>query len=314
MNFLQNFNEFLLQHNTTIIVGLSGGADSVCLLHKLTTLQKSYNLQIIAAHFDHEWSKESKNAVISSQNIADQLGVDFITQSSSELKFKPKWNGSKEEHARNLRIHFLKSVAKEHNASSIALAHHAQDQEETFFIRLLRGSSLTGLTGIKEKNDIIIRPMLHCSKIEILNYLAEHNISYYQDPSNDSDDFLRNRIRHHVIPALENADQRFHTTFSNTISKLQAADNFLHNFSEQTLKSIQTENGIDIAAFCALHITLQQRILMLYMIQQNITIPVHDKFLKECVRFLRNTKTNKHQIHHQWALQKHKNRFKIIKK
>lgn len=308
------FNSNLIPCNATIVVGLSGGADSVCLLHKLTTLQKHHNIKLIAAHFDHEWSKSSKFAVKASQDLANKLEVEFVTQSSSQLNFKPKWNGSKEEQARLLRMHFLQATAQQHNASAIALAHHAQDQEETFFIRLLRGTSLTGLTGIKEHNGMIIRPLLQTSKASITTYLAEHSISYYDDPSNESDDFLRNRIRHHVIPSLEQADQRFHTTFHNTLSKLQAAEDFLHTLSEQTLNSIYTDDGIDTAAFCKLHIALQHRVLMLHMIKHGVTISASDKFFKECVRFLHNNKTNKHLVHKNWILKKHKNRFQFIKK
>ena len=146
----------LALNNTTVVVGLSGGPDSICLLHYLYKLKKQQNLHIIAAHLDHEWQESSKIAVQTCSDICNALDITLVSKKLSELKFESKWNGSQEELGRKMRRFFFESVAQEYQASSIALAHHQQDQHETFFIRLLRGSSLTGLTGMKEKDGLYV--------------------------------------------------------------------------------------------------------------------------------------------------------------
>lgn len=300
-------------NNSTIIVGLSGGPDSIYLLHQLYQLKKKLNLNLIAAHLDHEWQKSSKIAVKTCQDFCDSLQIPLIIKKLSKLTFEVKWNGSQEELGRKMRRHFFESIAQEYQASAIALAHHQQDQQETFFIRLLRGSSLTGLTGIKEKDGLYIRPILHCSKKEILNYLEQHHIAYYTDPTNTSDNYLRNRIRNHVIPALQSADLRFDQKLRSTMEHLAQVDDFLNQQTTQTLAQISTDKGIDIQSFLSLHIVLAQRILLQLMIAQQVTFTPSQKLFNEIVRFLEKSRCNNHTIHDSWMIEKNKTFF-VIKK
>jgi len=125
--------ESLIASNSTIIVGLSGGPDSVALLHILKELKPELNLHLIAAHLDHGWRPESvKDAQFCSQ-LCRQWGVRLITQKLSEIKSRAKFNGSREEFARRMRRQFFEDLMHEHGASAIALGHHADDQIETFF-------------------------------------------------------------------------------------------------------------------------------------------------------------------------------------
>src|SRR3990172_2797015 len=126
-----------------------------------------------------------------------------------------------------MRRFFFESLVKEYNATSIALGHHADDQMETFFMRLIRGAQISGLIGMKPKNKLYIRPLLSISKAEIVNYLDENNISYMIDSTNQSDAFLRNRIRNAAIPTLKQADPRFENQFQRTLGNLQETESFL---------------------------------------------------------------------------------------
>src|SRR5260221_9609791 len=137
-----------------------------------------------------------------------------------------------------MRRYFFEKVLQEHNADCIALAHHAQDQEETFFIRLIRGSSLTGLTAIKAKHGHYIRPLLETNKSDILAWLHENNIPYATDTTNDSSDYLRNRIRMNVLPALRTCDDRFATNFLSTLNRLQSTEQFLEQLTLKTFEDI----------------------------------------------------------------------------
>ena len=302
-----------IKENTTIIIGLSGGPDSIYLLHQLHQIKNKLNIKIIAAHLDHEWQESSKIATQICKDTCDKLSFPLITKKLSELKFESKWNGSQEELGRKMRRHFFESIAQEYQATAIALAHHQQDQQETFFIRLLRGSSLTGLTGIKEKDGLYIRPILHCSKNDILNYLNKNNINYYTDPTNCSNDYLRNRIRNHVIPALQQADSRFDKNIISTMNHLTQVDEFLNQQVMQTLTTISTDQGIEIKPFLQLHIVLQQRLLLHAMISQKVTFTPSQKLLKEIVRFLAVSSSKTHTIHNSWAIQKNKSHFSIKK-
>lgn len=306
-----NFNTSLLHTHSTIIVGLSGGPDSVYLLHQLHQVKNKFNLTIIAAHLDHEWQESSKIAVKLCEQTCDELTIPLIIKKLSELKFEAKWNGSQEELGRNMRRHFFTTTAQEYQASAIALAHHQQDQHETFFIRILRGASLTGLTGIHEQDGLYIRPMLDCTKQEILNYLHEHNIAYYTDPTNSSDHYLRNRIRNHVIPALQVADDRFDQKLSSAMNHLAHVEDFLQQQTIQMLERMQSEKGIELQKFLLLHSVLQQRILLALMITERVTFTPSQKLFKEIMRFLGKSSSNKHVIHSSWMVEKNKSHFTI---
>ena len=299
--------------NSTIIIGLSGGPDSIYLLHLLSQCKEQLNITIIAAHLDHEWQKSSKIAVKICQDACDTLRTTLIIKKLSELQFESKWNGSQEELGRNMRRHFFATIAQEYQASAIALAHHQQDQQETFFIRLLRGSSLTGLTGIQEQEGLYIRPILHCNKKDILQYLHKHNIAYYTDPTNSSDDYLRNRIRNHVIPALQFADTRFDQNFTSTMHHLAQVEDFLDQHASATLVTISTDEGIDRHKFLQLHTVVQHRILLQLMIKEDVTFTPSQKLFKEIMRFLEKSGCTQHAIHTSWAIQKNKSHFGITK-
>ena len=310
---LPKLNQSIIPTNSTIIVGLSGGPDSVYLLYQLAHIAKSLHIKIIAAHLDHEWQESSKNAVQLCQNLCLQLGIELIVKKLSELKFTAKWNGSQEEVGRKIRRYFFQSVLEEHQEARIALAHHLQDQQETFFIRLIRGSSLDGLTGIKEDDGLYIRPILHCNKQEIINYLNTHQIAYYTDPTNTSDQYLRNRIRNHVIPTLQKVDLRFEKKLQTTMQHLNQVNSFLEQQTELIATRISTDQGIVIQDFLALHTIIQQKILLNMLIEHKVFFTPSENLFKEIMRFLEKSSSHKHTIHESWYIQKNK-RYFIMKK
>lgn len=308
-----NFQTSLIPTHSIIIVGLSGGPDSIYLLDRLYQLKDQLALTLIAAHLDHEWQESSKVAIQHCQQICQQLGITLVIKKLSELKFEAKWNGSQEEVGRLARRHFFITVAQEYEADLIALAHHKQDQQETFFIRLLRGSSLTGLIGMQEQQELYIRPMLNCTKQEILDYLHQHNIAYYTDPTNTSDAYLRNRIRNHVIPALQYADKRFDQNFSSTLHNLAHVEDFLELHVRQTMENLTTCDGIALQPFLKLHKIIQYRILLHVLIAQQLSFTPSQALFKEIMRFLEKSVGNKHVMHTHWIIRKTKTNFMIEK-
>ncbi|MGZ6250644.1 MAG: tRNA lysidine(34) synthetase TilS [Candidatus Chromulinivorax sp.] len=313
---LPSFNKPIIPSNSTIIIGLSGGPDSIYLLHRLYRLQKELNVTLIAAHLDHEWQESSKIAVQLCKEICAQLQITFITKKFSELNFCPIWNGSQEEIGRNGRRFFFENLAHAYQASGIALAHHAQDQQETFFIRLIRGASLTGLTCMRSVDGIYLRPILTSSKKQILEYLAFHNLDFYTDPTNASDNYLRNKIRNHLLPTFEKIDTRSLQKITTTIDHLQDVENFIEQETIKTLHSIQNEDGIQLQAFLELHNILQYRILLQLLITKQISFTPSKALFDEIIRFLRTSRKKEHCIYQQIIIEKNKNLFfcKIFKK
>lgn len=309
-------NEQLFQQHQTIIIGLSGGSDSVFLLHFLLQIKERYNLRLIAAHLDHQWRPESACDVLFCKEIAEQCGVKFITAHASEIQFSKKNSGSKEEEGRALRRAFFEHIAKQYNPIAVALAHHANDQQETFFIRLLRGAGLTGLTGIKPKDGIYIHPLLCCNKQEIIQTLEKNNITFLVDPTNQSDQFLRNRIRTHVIPTLRQCDTRFDESFTRMMHNLQEADDFL----QQEIKTILNELSetkdhhvlLNYNKLLNVHPFLQKQLLLHWFIHKKVFFTPSSSFFEEVLRFLKNTKSKEHTFYQSWKIIKKKPYISLI--
>ncbi|HZW60591.1 MAG TPA: tRNA lysidine(34) synthetase TilS [Candidatus Babeliales bacterium] len=315
-------NSYISEHNliptgSNIILGLSGGPDSVFLLHYLADLQTQGVCSVIAAHLDHEWRPESYKDVQFCSMLTKQLEVPFVSAKLSELSLSVKYNGSQEEIGRKARRSFLEKVRTDYNGDFIALAHHADDQQETFFIRLIRGASLAGLTAMKPKQGAYIRPLLNISKADILAYLHEHTIPYLIDPSNNSDNYLRNRIRNHVLPGLKESDARFDHNFKRTLQQLQHAEQFMAAHALKTFESISTRNEhnhyqININQFLELDPILQHRIFVHWFCQMKIPFIPSQAFFDEIIRFLQQSENGKHQIHPTWKIIKKAGKLGIL--
>ena len=309
-NNIQNFitKHALIERNNIIVVGLSGGPDSVFLLYFLASLREKYNLKLIAAHLNHEWRKEAAQEQKDCEQLAHTLNIPFVAAKRSELSFPFKHNGSQEEYGRKMRRYFFEKVLHEYNAGTIALAHHLQDQEETFFIRLIRGSSLTGLTAMKPKHGVYIRPLLETHKADLLAWLHANNIAYATDITNESSDYLRNRIRMKVLPALRECDDRFETNFLATINRLKTTEQFLEQLTHKTFDEISyIQDGqryINTQSLIALDEPLRTRVLMHWLITEKVPFPTTQAFFDEIMRFLQNPKDGTHTLHQQWSLMK----------
>jgi tRNA(Ile)-lysidine synthase len=298
----------LLPAGTAVILGLSGGPDSLFLLHYLAPLHTAGTIKLIAAHLDHEWRADSAMDVEFCRRATATLGVPFVASTITELGIEVKNNGSQEELGRAMRRAFFERVRTEHNADVIALAHHADDQQETFFIRLLRGASLAGLTGMKPRHGAYIRPLLEISKADIVAWLETHGIAYLTDPTNRSDNYLRNRIRKYVLPALQESDARFTHNFERTLEQLQQTEAFLEHLTQETFANISTFDNnthrITINQFLKLHGVLQQRILLHWLCAAKVAHTPSQGFFNELIRFIKYPAPGTHAISTQWNLVK----------
>lgn len=298
----------LLPHNTTIIVGFSGGPDSVFLMHVLHAIKKERNLKIVAVHIDHQWRTESTQDANWCERFCAQLEIPYQKTTLAAIAYEPRNRGSLEEYARKKRRFYFEHIAQERGAHSIALAHHKQDQQETFFIRLLRGTSLSGLTGMQPQEGLYIRPLLCLDKTDILTYLHAHHIAYLTDQSNDSPDFLRNRIRATVLPALRACDIRFDKTFFATLQRLQESDQFLQKRAHETLAVLKenapTLHALNYQLLVNQNPVLQYRILVLWFKECAVPFEPSHALFEEILRFLKKGKRPSHQIYSTWKIQK----------
>lgn len=207
----------MLSDGDSVIVSLSGGPDSVCLLHALNTLKSLYNLFLRAVYVDHGLRPKETPAEISfCKSLCKEWGIDLIIKNIDTVSSPLVAELGRQGAARELRYSVIAEAADETNSDRIALGHHENDQAETLLINLLRGSGMTGLGGIPPVRNNVIRPLIEIEKDEIIEYLSSKNIHYMTDSSNLKNDYLRNRIRSHIIPELKKLNPKVIKSISRT--------------------------------------------------------------------------------------------------
>ena len=199
----------MLRRGDRVLVAVSGGADSVALLHVFSRLQTEWRLILRAVHVDHGLRLESGEDAAWVRALGERLGV-AVTVATRDVRAACTRDGwSIEEGARRVRYTALLDVARQYSMTRIALAHTADDQAETVLMRLIRGAGLTGLAGIPFVRALeectVIRPMLEVSREHVLGYLEAEGVAFRTDPSNADWQFLRNRVRHELLPLLARA-------------------------------------------------------------------------------------------------------------
>lgn len=226
-----------------LFLAVSGGLDSMVLLHLLQQLP--YEIAVLHCNFQLR-GLESFGDQNFIQDYCDQNKIPvFVTQFDTEA-FAKDYKLSIQVAARELRYSWFYELLEEKNFDYIATAHHADDNLETFIINLTRGTGLDGLTGIPEENDKIIRPLLPFSREEILKYAEENKIEWREDSSNASNKYLRNKIRHDLVPILKEINPNFLTAFQKTQSYLQESKEMVEDASIMIYQQVAKEAGDDI--------------------------------------------------------------------
>lgn len=241
----------MLAGGETVLVGLSGGPDSVCLLMALYKLREELNIKFHAIYIDHGLRPdETPGEIEFCKEMCQGLPVPFMTR-SIDVKTYANENGiNKQEAARELRYKVFEEVSAEINTDRIALGHTADDQVETFLMRFLRGSGPAGLAGIPPVRGRIIRPLIDTERKEVERFLDEEKQGYIVDSSNLQEDYLRNRLRHSVIRELKDINPHIVRTVSRTMDILREEEKYFGILVTKTLmKLICRKSDLHIELF-----------------------------------------------------------------
>jgi tRNA(Ile)-lysidine synthase len=237
----------MLESGDRVIVGVSGGPDSIALLHVLQQITKRYKLSLKVAHLNHGFrGKEAQKEAQFVEETAQKLGLSCEVKSFDVPAYKKKSSLSSQEAARVIRYQFLKEVKENCSAEKIALGHNANDQAETMMMWLLRGTGVKGLSGIPPvREGVIIRPLIETTREEIETYLKEEGIPFVIDSSNQKNDYLRNRLRNELFPLLEeHYNPRLIKNLVQTSYNISRENEYIEDIANELLDDI-TAPGTD---------------------------------------------------------------------
>lgn len=238
--FAEKYNMF--PSGTAVVCGLSGGADSVCLVLCLNELKTQLGIQIEALHVNHCLrDAESNRDEEFCRSFCAELGVAFNAVTCDVKAFAKENSLSVEEAARKMRYD---AFAANSDGKIIATAHNANDNLETLILNIARGTGLKGLAGIPPVRDNIVRPLLTISREEIEAFLLEHNIEYVTDSTNLSDDYTRNKIRHAILPLLTEINSSVVKTSINTIDTIRNENDLIEQQVADAYTSSSSDNSL----------------------------------------------------------------------
>ncbi|MCF7873648.1 MAG: tRNA lysidine(34) synthetase TilS [Candidatus Omnitrophica bacterium] len=243
---LKTINEYdLLKRKDKVLLGVSGGPDSIALLYSFISLEKKYKLKIICVHFNHGLREESDREEKFIRDLCKRLEIEFISEKKMVNDFFT--GDSLEQTARKLRFDFFLKVSRQTKIKKLALAHHKDDLAETVLMRIIRGTGLKGLRGFLPKSNFksltVVRPFIDLEKDQILNWLDKKNISFCLDKSNRSIKFLRNKIRIKLLPQLEAINESITDRLSDLAVNTGLDYDFIYNFSEREFRRLRQKKS-----------------------------------------------------------------------
>lgn len=250
----------MVSSGDTVILAVSGGADSMCLLHFFNKYSRKMDINIIVAHVNHgirgDEAKRDEDFVL---NFCKKNSIEVEVAHFDVPKISKETGESEELCGRRLRYEFFDSI---NPFAKIATAHNLNDSMETFIFNLSRGTGLKGLTGIPVVRGKIIRPISQCTRNEIEEYLTEENVDYITDSTNLSDDYSRNKIRHKIIPVLNELNPSFSSVFSSCLSTLSSSENYLSSVTENEFDRLNDNGRFSVCNLMKLDDIIKKRVVI----------------------------------------------------
>lgn len=250
LNTINKYN--LINSDDVIIVAVSGGPDSMCLLDNLYNLKEQLKIkQLVVAHVNHMIRDEAKEETKYVENYCRNHSIECYVKYVDVVKKAQDQKIGTEEAGRNERYCFFNELAQKVNANKIAIAHNCNDNAETVFMHLLRGSGITGLCGIKpSRQSKFIRPLIKCKRNEIEKYCKDNKLNPKYDESNNNNSYTRNRIRNELIPYIQ---KEFNPNIIETLDRLSELvldeENYMEKETRKAFEHILIEEKIDSIVF-----------------------------------------------------------------
>ena len=246
-----------------LLCAVSGGRDSVCLLHYLAAIAPQRGFTVAAGHLNHQMRPDARRDEDFVRELCRTLGVAFYTEAAPVYETAARWGLGVEETGRRLRYEFLFRTADAIGADRIATAHHAQDQAETVLLNLLRGTGPEGLGGIPPVRGRIVRPLLQTSRAEIEDYLQENGLSHVEDSTNEDTHYARNRLRRELWPRLATINPALERSIGRTAEIVRSENDYLDALAAERLPAEGT--AVETAALLDAPEPLRPRMVRLLL-------------------------------------------------
>lgn len=257
---IREFN--LIEKNDSIVVGVSGGPDSMTLLSILLKLKEEFHLKIYVAHVNHMLRENAIKDEEYVKEFCEKNNIEIFIKKANISEIAQKEKIGLEEAGRNIRYNFFEEVLKNTKSNKIAIAHNLNDKAETIIMNTLRGSGVSGLKGIEAKRKKYIRPLIEIERYEIEKYCIENKINPRHDESNDDNTYTRNKIRNIVIPYIKN---EFNPNIIRTLNRLseivKEEDEYVQSETEKIFKEILLTNETNKIEFDPRKFNEQEKVI-----------------------------------------------------
>lgn len=291
----------LIEKNDKVVIGVSGGPDSICLLHLLYSIKKELEFEIVVAHINHQIRKVADSETEYVKDFCKNLGIECFVKKENITELAKKQKKGTEEAGRQVRYDFFEDVAQKTNSNKIATAHNSNDRAETVILNILRGSGISGLKGIEAMRDNkYIRPLIFTKREKIEEYCQENNLNPKIDESNMENIYNRNKVRNIIIPYIE---KEFNKNIIQTINRLSDVateeNEFLQKLTEEQYNTISTIKNdtiiLDLKKFNHLELVIKRR-LILYTINEAIhtTNGIEKVNIDDIIKLCKNNIGNKY--------------------
>ena len=256
----------LINEGDSVLVALSGGADSVALIYILHALSEKLNINISAAHVHHGIrGDEADNDALFCEKLCKDMNIPFFKRCYDVPGYAKEMHISEETAGRKVRYEFFDEIMRKNGITLTATAHHKNDRVETVLMNLIRGSGLKGLIGIEYKNGNIIRPLLDLKKNEILDYCSSIMTEFCHDSTNDETLYRRNKVRLELIPEIVKLNPNFEECIIRESNIISDDNDFLDKSACEAYKEVVTEQGINCGMLNVLHTSVKRRIVRMFM-------------------------------------------------
>lgn len=267
INTIKKYN--LIKENDSIVIGVSGGPDSICLLHILNEIKNELNFKIYVAHINHMIREEADEETEYVKAFCKNLGIECYIKRIDVVEIANNLKRGTEETGRQIRYEFFNEIMEKTNSNKIATAHNNNDKVETILMNILRGSGTSGLKGIEAiRDDKYIRPLINTSREEIEEYCEINKLNPRIDKSNNENIYTRNKVRNVVIPYIK---QEFNPNIIKTINRLSEVaseeNEYLNKVTEEEFKNLllERENNsyvLNLKKFNSLELVIKRRVIL----------------------------------------------------